>query len=166
MAEKKRLPDNLQGSGVTDTGEPLEYRLLDESLLDAVCELERDAHTFPWSRKLFSDCLGVRQPCVVVFSRGQIVGYAVVNAAAGNAELLNLVVAHKSQRQGIARALLQHVIQTVSLYADTFYLEVRESNAPAIALYEAIGFVEVGTRPNYYPATKGREDAIILAYTL
>lgn len=166
MAEKKLLPDNLKGSGVTDTDEPLEYRLLDESLLDAVCELERKAHAFPWSRKLFSDCLGVRQPCVVAFSREYIVGYAVVSAVAGNAELLNLVVAQKNQRQGIARALLQHVIQAVTPYADTLYLEVRESNSPAVALYEATGFVEVGIRPNYYPAAKGREDALILAYTL
>ncbi|WP_052480918.1 ribosomal protein S18-alanine N-acetyltransferase [Gilvimarinus agarilyticus] len=166
MAEPKLLPDNLKGSGLSSSGSTLEFRLLDESLLDAICQLECEAHAFPWSRKLFSDCLGVRQPCVVAFNNEHIVGFAVVNAVAGNAELLNLAVAKKNRRQGIARALLQHVIKAVTPYADTLYLEVRESNQSAIALYEATGFVEVGTRPNYYPAAKGREDAIILAYTL
>ncbi|WP_049720953.1 ribosomal protein S18-alanine N-acetyltransferase [Gilvimarinus polysaccharolyticus] len=166
MPEQKRLPDHLNGTGTTRTGELLEYGLLDESQLDAIWELEQQAHSYPWTRKLFGDCLGVRQPCVVVYNRAQIVGYAVVSAAAGNAELLNLVVAPNSRRQGIAHALMRHVIGAVASYADTLYLEVRQSNAPAIALYEEIGFVEVGIRPNYYPAAKGREDALILAYTL
>lgn len=166
MTEQKRLPDNLFGTGITRTGEKLEYRLLNASLLDGVYELEQEAHAHPWSRKLFNDCLGVRQPCVVAFSQEQIVGFAVVSAAAGNAELLNLVVAKKHRRQGIAQALMQHVLNAVTPYADTLYLEVRQSNTPALALYEEAGFVEVGIRPNYYPAAKGREDALILAYTL
>lgn len=50
--------------------------------------------------------------------------------------------------------------------ADTMFLEVRESNSVARALYERQGFTEIGQRRGYYPAQAGREDAIIYAKTL
>jgi len=166
MTKPNSLPEALTGSATTGGGVQLEYRLLDASLLDTVCQLEREAHSHPWSRNLFADCLGARQPCVVAFNHSQLVGYAVIKVAAGNAELLNIAVAANCRRQGIAHALLQHIISAVSPHADTLYLEVRQSNQTALELYDTLGFVEVGIRPNYYPAKKGREDAVILAYPL
>jgi ribosomal-protein-alanine N-acetyltransferase len=165
MTEQKLSPERLNGAGSNRAGEPLEYRLLTASLLEPVYQLEQQAHAFPWSRQLFDDCLSVRQPCVVVLHQQQVVGYGVVSVVAGSAELLNLAVAPQHHRQGVARALLQHLLEVLSPCADTLYLEVRQSNAPALALYELTGFVEVGTRPRYYPTAQGREDAIILAYS-
>lgn len=165
MSEQKLLPERLNGAGHNSAGEPLEYRLLTPSLLDPVYQLERQAHAFPWSRKLFDDCLSARQPCVVVLHQQRVVGYGVVSVVAGSAELLNLAVAPRYHRRGVARALLQHLIEVMRPCADTLYLEVRQSNVAALALYELTGFVEVGTRPRYYPTARGREDAIILAYS-
>jgi len=48
----------------------------------------------------------------------------------------------------------------------TMLLEVRPSNPDAIRLYRKLGFNELGIRPNYYPAVKGREDAVIMALEL
>lgn len=50
--------------------------------------------------------------------------------------------------------------------AERIFLEVRPSNPRAIQLYHSLGFNEIGRRPNYYPATRGREDAIVMALEL
>jgi ribosomal-protein-alanine N-acetyltransferase len=69
--------------------------------------------------------------------------------------------------QGLARRLLQRLInQAREREADTAFLEVRASNRVALGLYESLGFNEIGLRRGYYPADKGREDAILLAKAL
>ena len=76
----------------------------------------------------------------------QVVGFLVTRTIIeGESEVLNLAVAPEYRRRGIARHLLQHVLR------DTFFLEVRESNAAAREFYKSLGFQEVGTRPEYYP---------------
>ena len=72
----------------------------------------------------------------------------------------------KLQGQGIGGAFLEWIIEQLTPVAERFYLEVRASNAAAIALYEAAGFAEMGVRHNYYPAKKGREDALLMAMEL
>ena len=71
---------------------------------------------------------------------------------------MNIAVSHTHRRQGIARMLVQELI--ARLDAGMLTLEVRASNAPAIALYESLGFQQVGLRKNYY--RKPKEDALIL----
>jgi ribosomal protein S18 acetylase RimI-like enzyme len=75
---------------------------------------------------------------------GQVCGFVVSREAAGEVEVLNLATASETRRQGIATELL------ASLDAEDVFLEVRESNAPARKLYEKLGFVVVGQRPEYY----------------
>jgi len=71
---------------------------------------------------------------------------------------MNIAVADSHRRRGIARLLVQELI--ARLDATMLTLEVRASNAPAIALYESLGFTQVGLRKNYY--RKPKEDALIL----
>jgi ribosomal-protein-alanine N-acetyltransferase len=75
---------------------------------------------------------------------GQPCGFLVSRDVAGESEVLNLATDAAYRRQGIATALLH------SLEADDIFLEVRESNSVARKLYEKLGFVAVGTRPEYY----------------
>ena len=72
--------------------------------------------------------------------------------------MMNVAVADSHRRRGIARALVEELIRQLDAYQLT--LEVRASNSPAIALYESLGFVQVGLRKNYY--RKPKEDALIL----
>ncbi len=66
-------------------------------------------------------------------------------------EVLNLAVRAESRRQGIARSLLKHALSRHDHDPDrTWYLEVRESNLPALQLYASLGFELAGRRPNYY----------------
>jgi ribosomal-protein-alanine N-acetyltransferase len=97
----------------------------------------------------------------------RIEGYGVMSVAAGESHILNLTVRPESQRQGIGRTLMTHFLQLARRHnADMVLLEVRPSNQTAISLYRKCGFNEIGVRSNYYPAAKGREDALIFACNL
>ena len=74
------------------------------------------------------------------------------------ATLFNIAVDPDYQRQGLGRALLEHLIDELEKRGvATLWLEVRASNAAAIALYESLGFNGATIRRNYYPTTDGRE---------
>ena len=81
----------------------------------------------------------------------------------GEAHLLNLTIAPMWRRHGLGRDLLEHSLACACDHrADSLFLEVRTSNASAIALYHSSGFVDLAVRQGYYPARDGREDALIM----
>jgi len=88
--------------------------------------------------------------------------------SAGEAHILNVCVEPGSQGQGLGRRLLEYLLALASVgRVDTVLLEVRPSNDPARALYDALGFNEIGRRRAYYPAQGStREDALVLAKAL
>ena len=151
---------------ITVTGLQLSLRLLAADDIPFVMELERSAHSHPWSQSSFEDCLKGRQRCWLAEAAGKLVGYVVVTHAGGDAELLNIAVSPKCQRKGIGSCLVQHAIQCVIGHADMLFLEVRISNRKAIELYSKEGFFEVGHRKNYYPTHNGHEDALLMASQL
>ena len=81
-----------------------------EEDLDAVLRIEEDAYPHPWSRGIFADCLKVGYQCRVYEKEGEIVGYSVHSAAAGEGHLLNLCVAPQHQSQGHGRRMLRKVM--------------------------------------------------------
>lgn len=92
---------------------------------------------------------------------GAVLGYAMMAAAVDEANLENIAVAPEHRRQGVADALLSAITGLARERQMAFLtLEVRASNAPAIALYEKHGFAVVGRRKNYYKAPK--EDALLM----
>ena len=135
--------------------------------LDAVMAIENRAYGFPWSQGIFRDCLRVGYCCWCYENAGEIHGYGVMSVAAGEAHILNLTVNPDARRRGIGTRLMKHFLALACRHnADTVMLEVRPSNEAAIALYEKLGFNEIGMRRNYYPATDGREDALLLALSM
>ena len=119
----------------------------------------------PWPRQSFESMLDQRHVTFLIAEDetepGEIAGYAILLRAADEAELLNLAVSPERRRRGVARALLQSLLDTAAQNgAATVYLEVRESNEPARRLYGSHGFVEVGRRGRYYE--RPVEDALIL----
>ncbi|HEX5513482.1 MAG TPA: ribosomal protein S18-alanine N-acetyltransferase [Gammaproteobacteria bacterium] len=138
-------------------------RMVEEDV-DAVMEIERRAYPFPWTPGIFRDCLRVGYNAWVYVQKEQILGYALMSCGGGEAHLLNICVDPEYQGAGLGRTLLQHVLRHAGrLGADQLFLEVRPSNTRALALYEDMGFIEVGRRKGYYPAERGREDALVLA---
>jgi ribosomal-protein-alanine N-acetyltransferase len=115
----------------------------------------------------FADSLKAGYSMWVREADGDIIGYYVMTAAGGEAHLLNLTIAPSWRRHGLGRDLLEHcVVRAADHKADDLFLEVRTSNAAAIALYRSSGFVDLAVRRGYYPARDGREDALIMRKAL
>ncbi len=128
--------------------------------LPHLMSIENVSQFHPWKASIMERYL--KQGSVLVLHKqGAVVGLAVVTVVVGDAELLNIAVAPEHRGQGCARRLLSAVEErVVSKQGERIFLEVRASNAAAIALYESNGYCQAGTRSNYYPAPGGgREDA-------
>jgi ribosomal-protein-alanine N-acetyltransferase len=135
--------------------------------LSAVMAIEERAYSFPWTEGIFRDCLRVGYCCWCYEVDGDLHGYGVMSVAAGESHILNLTVDPDVQRRGVGTKLMKHFMQLARRHnADTVMLEVRPSNVGALRLYEKLGFNEIGVRRNYYPAPDGREDALLLAFSL
>lgn len=132
--------------------------------LPEILHIEKRAYPFPWTEGIFTDCLKVGYSSWIVCSpRGEILAYALMSMAVGEAHILNLCVAPEYQGQGLARFMMDHLLQiTRTANMTIVLLEVRKSNKAAIRLYEGYGFERMGLRKGYYPAHEGREDALVL----
>lgn len=131
--------------------------------LDAIVSIENSAHQYPWNLQNFKSSLGPHH-CIGLRHNDVWVAYAILSFVVGEAELLLFVLDKPWQGKGIASAFLRELMALSSIRAQSMFLEVRSSNQNAIDLYDAVGFNEVGVRPNYYPFGKGqREDALLLA---
>ena len=143
------------------------YRRMTTADLDAVMAIESKVYTHPWTRRNFADSLSAGHHCWIAELRGTMVGYSVASAAADEAHLLNLSIAALWQARGLGADFLAFMLKLVKDYgAARVVLEVRPSNAAALALSRRAGFGEIGVRRGYYPATAGREDAIVLERAL
>lgn len=135
--------------------------------LIGVIAVESESYDYPWSRRIFEDCLQVGYCCLVAEDQGLVQGHGIMMVRAHEAHILNLCVGPSCRRGGIAGELLHNMLSLATATgADTAFLEVRPSNAGAIALYESNGFHEVGRRPDYYPSAFGREEAVVMAREL
>jgi [ribosomal protein S18]-alanine N-acetyltransferase len=129
--------------------------------------VERASYQFPWSEGIFRDCLRVGYLCRVAECEGQVVAYGIVAMGAGEAHILNLCVGESMRGRGVGRQMLMLLIERArDAGMQDVFLEVRPSNLHAIALYQSVGFIEVGRRRGYYQAVDGREDALVLKLAL
>lgn len=134
-----------------------------------VAALERQIHAAPWTIGNFRDALAAGYCALVGEREGRIVAFGVLALAPGEAQVLNLSVVPDARRAGLGRTLLRRLVAVArEAGAQQCFLEVRVSNRPAIALYEAEGFRSVARRREYYPATAttAREDALVLRLEL
>jgi len=144
-----------------------EFRAMRAEDLDQVAAIELAAYEYPWTLGIFRDCLRAGYNCWVLATAAEVVGYGVLTVAAGEAHVLNVCVAPDRQGAGFGKRLMQRLIDLARWHrAERIFLEVRPSNLRAIQLYDELGFNEIGKRPNYYPAKRGREDAIVMALEL
>ena len=137
----------------------IEITRMNESHVCAVAELEKQNFSEPWSENsVRGELTNDLALWLVALDGDSVVGYVGSQTVLGEADMMNIAVADSHRRRGIARALVEELI--ARLDATMLTLEVRASNAPAIRLYESLGFRQVGLRKNYY--RKPKEDALIL----
>lgn len=136
--------------------------------LDEVGRIEALAYGFPWSRGNFIDSLAAGYLAeVLACPRDGLLGYFVAMPGVDELHLLNITVAPAAQGRGHGQILLDAVqAQGRRLGLGTLWLEVRDGNHRARALYLRRGFAEVGLRRGYYPAAGGREDAVVMRLDL
>jgi [ribosomal protein S18]-alanine N-acetyltransferase len=149
----------------TRTPAAVAWRPLRLSDVSYVAALEAQIHAAPWSAGNFHDALAAGYSALAAEREGRIVAFGVMMLAPGEAQLLNLSVVPDARREGLGRALLRRFLaEAVRLGAEQIFLEVRVSNATAIALYEDEHFVRVGRRNAYYPPGRDgeREDALVM----
>jgi len=130
--------------------------------VDAVCEIEKASFSVPWSREIFVETLDNEDnEFYVAEADSEIAGYINLWYVLDEVTVANIAVAKDFRRKGIGGALMEYALDIArekGMSAAT--LEVRQSNYPAIKLYESFGFESAGIRPDYYE--KPREGAVIM----
>lgn len=173
-------------SGTDAAGRPWALVPMDDSTLPLVAEVERASHPHPWGEGHFRDSIAAGYWCQLLvtpplpgdppdwndgprLADGRLLlAYLVAMPGYLESHLLNITTVPQHRRQGCARLLLEALQAWSRLQgAECLWLEVRASNEGARALYEQIGFRQVGRRRDYYPADGGqREDAVIMSLGL
>ncbi len=143
-------------------------RIRPGSLADvaALAELERACFSDPWTASGIRETIQYETARTFVAQNSdRILGYIMARISGEEGEILDLAVRPEERRRGIGRRLLTALREALrSDGVREMYLEVRESNRPAIELYRAHGFRPVGMRPRYY--RDPLEDALVLRATI
>ncbi|MBR4953335.1 MAG: ribosomal protein S18-alanine N-acetyltransferase [Oscillospiraceae bacterium] len=140
----------------------MELVKLTEAHIPQMVELEKICFSLPWTADMIRSELNNPSCLYLAAVDGDtLVGYIGVQTVLDEGYINNVAVRPEYRRQGIAAALISLLVEQARAIGLAFMtLEVRESNAPAISLYEKLGFTTVGRRKNYYE--KPREDAILM----
>ena len=140
----------------------MEIIKMKESHVSQIAALEKLCFSDAWSENSIRSELSIKLSLWLVAVDGdRVAGYIGSQTVLGWADMMNLCVSPDYRRQGLGEQLTAELERQLrENRVECLTLEVRVSNAPAIALYEKLGFVQVGKRPRYYE--KPREDALIL----
>lgn len=135
---------------------------LTEEYVDQVCILEEEAFSMPWHRESFLEMIANENACYLVALAGdEVVASCGLRHIVGEGEITNVVTKSSMRGKGIGKQMLLRLLEEGrKMGAEAFTLEVRVSNAPAIHLYESLGFVSEGIRKNFYE--EPTEDALIM----
>ena len=135
---------------------------MDRGHIPQIAALERECFSTPWSENMLSDALFDPKASFIVAEDGEggVLGYAGLQVVLDEGYIDNIAVEEAARRHGVGDALLDVFCRFGQAHLSFLTLEVRASNAPAIALYEKLGFRQVGRRKNYYRAE--HEDALLM----
>ena len=140
----------------------IEIKRIDEDSACLAAELEKICFSEPWSAQGILD--EAQRGCfIAAYADGVFAGYAGMTAVLDERDICNVAVSPDFRGMGIGKALVGALIDDAKKTgASVVMLEVRKSNASAIALYEKAGFELVGQRKNFY--NRPREDALLYNY--
>ncbi|WP_417760271.1 ribosomal protein S18-alanine N-acetyltransferase [Shewanella sp.] len=138
--------------------------------LGSMLPIEQAAHAYPWSEAVLASCFGERYRVFGLFieeetGQPQLVGYAIYQYLFEEATLMNICINPNAQGRGLGNTLLSQSMQMLvdDAAIEVVFLEVRQSNQAAIALYHKLGFTIDGERKNYYETATGRETAVLMS---
>lgn len=136
----------------------MEIKKLTSEYVSAVAEIEKSCFSNPWDEtaitaELDNHCSEI----YIAVDNGRTAGYANIYTVLDEMDIVRVAVLPEFRRRGVATEILNTVLAEKQ---GTVYLDVRESNHPAISLYKSLGFVDTGVRKNYY--TNPTENAILM----
>ena len=137
-------------------------RLMQESDIPALVEMEQAIFSMPWSERNFADLL-TREYCLYLVAEkaDKIVGFAGLTKLGNEGDIDKVMVREDCRGEGVSSILMEKLLEGGRKRGiEAFTLEVRAGNAPAIGLYTKFGFVSEGVRPRFYD--KPVEDALIM----
>lgn len=134
--------------------------------LNQIMNINKQCDLYPWSLGNFEQSLNAKHECMCLSINNKIVGFSVTKINRFESELLLISIKPSHQKQGHGKRLLLALIEKCKKMSEQLFLEVRESNLPAIGLYESCNFNCIGRRNGYYPAKGKREDALIFGLEL
>ncbi|MDR1887988.1 MAG: ribosomal protein S18-alanine N-acetyltransferase [Zoogloeaceae bacterium] len=135
--------------------------------LAQVVALEAAVQDFPWRERNFTDSLAAGHHAWILRHGAACLGFSILMYVIDEAHLLNIAIAPGAQGQGLGARLLRHAMREAARDGmGKLFLEVRPSNLRALQIYRAFGFRQIGLRKAYYPATEGREDALVFCANL
>jgi ribosomal-protein-alanine N-acetyltransferase len=129
---------------------------------DIVKIAERNFIT-PWTPHAVLESIHEKSVYVVVNSENAIIGYVIIYQGFDSIEIMNIAVEEKHKRRGVGKALLSFMIDNYS-ENNEIWLEVRDNNTPAIALYKGLGFENIGIRKGFYRDETPPRDALTMKY--
>ena len=140
----------------------MEIRRSIPSDAEMIAEIEREIFPDPWSEPDIRSLISTEgATCYTALSDGNIASYILGRVIAGEGEIYRIATRPEYRRRGIAARIIERLLREETLIGlETLFLEVRESNIPAIALYTSLGFKAIGKRKNYYK--NPTEDAILM----
>ena len=140
----------------------MNIEVMTDQTVDAVALLESQCFSTPWSHKdLISELKNPWAIWITAVENGALAGYLGIQYGPDGADIMSIATSPDFRGKGIAKQLLSHMeSQLKALNLKWITLEVRPSNASALALYTSQGFQQVGRRPKYYQ--KPTEDALPL----
>lgn len=140
----------------------LNFYKLSEEDIEEVSRIEEETFSMPWSPKDFLEMINLDYAYYIVAKLDdEVVGCCGIRNMCGDGEITNVVIRKDMRKAGIGEAMLRHLLSASrDIGVRNYTLEVRESNAPAIALYEKLGFQVEGKRKGFYE--KPVEDALIM----
>lgn len=136
----------------------MEIKKLTDEYVSAVAEIEKSCFSNPWNEaaikaELENHCSEI----YIAVENGVAAGYVNIYTVLDEMDIVRVAVLPAFRRRGVAKAILETVL---SEKQGTVYLDVRESNLPAISLYKSLGFVDTGIRKDYY--TNPTENAVLM----
>ena len=137
--------------------------MIDDHIRDVI-DIENDSYGYPWSEKIFFDCIKHNYLCKVLLLDNAVIGYLISSIVQNECHIMNLCIRKEFRGNSYGKYLLNELHEEViNSNCILVFLECRPSNLSALNLYKSEGYNEIGLRKNYYPAPNGYEDALMLA---
>ena len=143
--------------------------LIGEQYLAQIMEIERESFEHPWSASLMKDSIlsAHTQSWGLFDNSNKLIAFTIISVIFDEAEILDFSVAKTFQGKGFGQKLLSYIMNHLSYKGvEKLFLELRESNVPAVNIYKKYHFKKISMRKNYYRVGDSYEDALVLQANL